>query len=102
MARTLTAARAMVRPQDERQYLALLSERAAAAQRRGARFWVFRNRSTPGAFLEFTESAGAGAGAGARSTEEIEIERRMRAIALYGPDAEEVWEEHALPAARAE
>jgi hypothetical protein len=100
MARTLTAARAMVRPQDERQYLALLSERAAAAERRGARFWVFRNRSTPGAFLEFTESAGAGAGA--RSAEEIEIERRMRAIALYGPDAEEVWEEHTLPAARAE
>jgi hypothetical protein len=100
MTRTLTAARAMVRPQDERQYLALLSERAAAAERRGTRFWVFRNRSTPGAFLEFTESAGGDAGA--RSAEEIEIERRMRAIALYGPDAEEVWEEHALSAARAE
>lgn len=100
MARTLTAARAMVRPQDERQYLALLTERAAAAQRRGARFWVFRNRSTPGAFLEFTESVGTSAGA--RSAEEIEIERRMRDIALYGPDAEEVWEEHALPPARAE
>ena len=100
MARTLTAARAMVRPQDEQQYLALLTERAAAAQRRGARFWVFRNRSTPGAFLEFTESVGMSAGA--RSAEEIEIERRMRDIALYGPDAEEVWEEHALPPARAE
>lgn len=100
MARTLTAARAMVRPQDEPQYLALLTERATAAQRRGARFWVFRNRSTPGAYLEFTESPGSGAGA--RSAEEIEIERRMRDIALYGPDAEEVWEEYTLPSARAE
>ena len=100
MSRTLTAARAMVRPQDEQQYLALLPERAAAAQRRGARFWVFRNRSTPGAYLEFTESSAGSAGA--RSAEEIEIERRMRDLALYGPDAEEVWEEHALPSARAE
>jgi tryptophan 2,3-dioxygenase len=100
MARTLTAARAMVRPEDERQYLTLLAERASAAQRRGARFWVFRNRSTPGAFLEFTESAGGDAGA--RSIEEIEIERRMRDIALYGPDAEEVWEEAALPSTQPE
>ncbi|HEU4828607.1 MAG TPA: hypothetical protein VFT04_05380 [Gemmatimonadales bacterium] len=100
MARTLTAARAMVRSEDERRYLALLAERAAAAQRRGARFWTFRNRSTPGAFLEFTESAGGEAGA--RTADEIEIERRMREIALYGPDAEEVWEELALPATRPE
>ncbi len=100
MARTLTAARAMVRPQDERQYLALLGERASAAERRGARFWVFRNRSAPGAYFEFTESADGDAGA--RSIEEIEIERRMRDIALYGPDAEEVWEEMGLPSTRPE
>jgi hypothetical protein len=98
MARTLTAARAMVRPEDERRYVALLVERAGAAGRRGARFWTFRNRATPGAFLEFTESSDGSAGA--RNAEELEIERRMREIALYGPDAEEVWEELPLPAAR--
>lgn len=96
MARTLTAARAMVRPDDEPRYLALLAERAGAARRRGARFWTFRNRSTPGAFLEFTETADDTAGA--RNAEELEIEHRMREIALYGPDAEEVWEELPLPA----
>jgi hypothetical protein len=95
MARTLTAARAMVRPEDEAGYIALLVERAAAARSRGVRFWVFRSRSLPGAFLEFTESS-AGT-AGARNAEEIAIERRMREIALYGPDAEEVWEELPLP-----
>ena len=36
MARTLTAARAMVRPEDERRYVALLVERAAAAGRTNA------------------------------------------------------------------
>ena len=91
MARTLTAARAMVRPEDEPGYLGLLAERAEAARRRGARFWIFRNRSTPGAFLEFTETADDRAGA--RSAEEIEIEGRMRELAMYAPDAEELWEE---------
>ena len=87
----------MVRSDDEPQYLALLAERADAARRRGARFWTFRNRRTPGAFLEFTETSDETAGA--RNVEELEIERRMREIALYGPDAEEVWEELPLPAA---
>lgn len=86
----------MVRPDDETGYLALLVERAEAARSRGVRFWAFRSRSLPGAFLEFTESADGNAGA--RTAEEIAIERRMRAIALYGPDAEEVWEELPLPA----
>jgi hypothetical protein len=81
----------MVRPEHEATYLGLLAERAAAARRRGARFWCFRNRSTPGAFLEFTEAEDGRPGA--RSAEEIAIEGRMRAVALYGPDAEEVWEE---------
>ena len=81
----------MVRPDREAEYLGLLAERAAAARRRGARFWCFRSRSTPGAFLEFTETEDGRAGA--RTAEEIELEGRMRVVALYGPDAEEVWEE---------
>lgn len=91
MARTLTAARAMVRPEDEAAYRDLLGERLAAARERGAHFWVFRNRGVPGAFLEFTE--GQDGESAARSDKEIAVELRMRAVAMYGPDAEDVWEE---------
>lgn len=97
MPRTLTAARAMVRPEDEATYLALLPGRADAARRRGARFWVFRNRFTAGAFLEFTETADDSAAA--RSADELAIEGRMRDVAMYAPDAEELWEELQIAAA---
>ena len=91
MPRTLTAARAMVRPEDDDQYRALLGARAAAARARGANFWVFRSCTDPGAYLEFVES-GSGS-AGARSAREIELEHVSRTLAAYGPDAEDVWEE---------
>ena len=91
MTRTLTAARAMVLPDAEPRYLALLPERVAAARARGARFWVFRSRADSGAYLEFVESGGTSAGA--RTEREIELERMSRTLAAYGPDAEDVWEE---------
>lgn len=94
MPRTLTAARAMVRAGDADTYRAVLRRRAAAARERGARFWVFRSVSEPGAYLEFTETADASAGS--RSEAEIALEREMRELAEYGPDAEEVWEEITL------
>ena len=99
MSRTLTAARAMVRPGQADAYRRLLARRAAAARARGASFWVFRNREVPDAFLEFTEAADGSAGA--RTAEEIAIETELRQLAEYGPDAEEVWEEFQLAGADA-
>jgi len=81
----------MVRPGLAEAYRELLGRRVAAARRRGANFWVFRNREVPDAFLEFTETADGSAGA--RTAEEIAIESELRQLAEYGPDAEEVWEE---------
>ena len=94
MGRTLTVARAMVPAACEREYTGLLAELEAVVRRRGARFWAFRSRSDPGAFLEFLEADGASAGA--RPHEEIALERRLRALATYGPDAEQVWDEFTL------
>ena len=94
MARTLTAARAIVPAGREREYLDGIRRLATEARQRGARVWVFRNRAAPEAFLEFVESADDTAAA--RSTEEIAIERTLRDVATYGPDAEDLWEECAL------
>ena len=94
MGRTLTVARAMVPAACEAEYATVLSELAAAARRRGARFWAFRSRSDPGAYLEFLETADGSAGA--RPHEELLLERRLRALATYGPDAEQVWDEFSL------
>ena len=89
----------MVRPHQADAYRALLARRAEAARRRGARFWVFRNREAPDAFLEFTEAADGSAAA--RTVEEIGIESELRQLAEYGPDAEDVWEEFQLAGAEA-
>jgi hypothetical protein len=91
VARTLTAARAVVRAGQEAEYIATLRELARAVRERGARFWAFRSTASPDAFLEFVERSDGSAAA--RTSEEIAIERRLRKIALYGPDAEELWEE---------
>jgi len=94
MARALSVARAMVPAACEREYTAVLAELAAAVRGRGARFWAFRSRSDPGAFLEFLETDDRSAGA--RPREELALERRLREIAIYGPDAEQVWDEFTL------
>lgn len=84
----------MVAPDRADAYRALLARRAEVARRRGANFWVFRNREVPDAYLEFTEAADGTAGA--RTIEEIALERQLRELAVYGTDAEEVWEEFQL------
>lgn len=91
MSRTLTAARAVVRPGQEAQYVATLRELARAVRARGAQFWAFRSTSSRDSFLEFVERADGSAAA--RTGEEIAIELRLRELALYGPDAEDLWEE---------
>ena len=91
MTRTLTAARAVVRPGREAEYTETLRELARAVRARGARFWAFRSTASLDAFLEFVERSDGSAAA--RTSAEIAIERRLRELALYGPDAEELWEE---------
>ena len=91
MARSLTAARAVVRPGQEAAYTDALRDLARAVRARGAHFWAFRSAASPDAFLEFVERADGLAAA--RTREEIAIERRLREVALYGPDAEVLWEE---------
>lgn len=71
--------------------MATLRELARAVRSRGAHFWAFRSTSTPDAFLEFVERSDGSAAA--RTGDEIAIERRLRELALYGPEAEELWEE---------
>ncbi len=93
MGRTLTAARATVLPEAESAYIATLAERRDAATAAGRRFWVFRSRQLAGTFLEFAESSGIEE---QLSEAEMVIERRLRALAQYGPDVHERWDELAL------
>ena len=92
MTRTLTAARARVRPEDEAAYLALLGERKHVTLRAGGHFWVFRSRAEQGLFLEFAERPAGGDA----TADEREAEHRLRAVASYGPDADERWDELAV------
>jgi hypothetical protein len=80
-----------VLPGQEEKYVTTLRELARAVRSRGAHFWAFRSASASDAFLEFVESSDGSAAA--RTGEEIAIERRLREFALYGPEAEELWEE---------
>ncbi len=91
MTRTLTAARAVVRPGQEEEYVATLRVLARSVRSRGAHFWVFRSAATPDAFLEFVERSDGSAAA--RTAEVTGIERRLRELAIYGPGAEDLWEE---------
>lgn len=92
MARTLTAARAMVQPEREAAYLALLGERKQVMLRAGGHFWVFRSRAEQGLFLEFAEVPDGREA----TTAERAAERRLRELASYGPDADERWDEVAV------
>lgn len=59
MARRLTAARAMVRPERREAYLAAVRELAAAHRAGDGRFWLFERTEVPGEFLEFAEHGDA-------------------------------------------
>ena len=91
MTRTLTAVRAVVRDGQTAAYCQALGDLAREVRERGARFWVFRSTASPDTFLEFVERSGGSAAE--RSSEEIAIERKLHEMAVYGPDAAELWEE---------
>lgn len=89
MARSLTVSRAAVPAGSLDRYRSELIKLQRAVEARGARFWAFRSASSPDTYLEFVESAAESAGA--RTKAELVIEERLRALAVYGPDAEELW-----------
>jgi hypothetical protein len=95
VARTLSVARVAVPPAAEAEYLRTLAELARLGERRGRRLWVFRSHARAGEFLECSESASADAHRGVASLpeEEERLEARLRALASYGADARELWEE---------
>ncbi len=94
MARVLTAARAAVRPGCEAEYLLLLAERRRAAEACGRNFWTFRHRADAAEYLVFTEWDDASDRA--VSPEEVALDGRLRQLARYAPDADQLWDEITL------
>jgi hypothetical protein len=95
MARTLAVSRVRVRPGAEAEYLAAVGELARLAEGRGWHLWVFRKPDRPGTYLEFSESRSREThrSVAERPEDERALEERIRAVAQYGPDAWELWEE---------
>jgi hypothetical protein len=97
VARVLTAVRVTVRPANEAEWLATIRALATRLGFRGQHLWVFRSRTDPTHFLEFTEGKDETAHRrhGPIDDEERALETRLRQLAEY-PAAgvhEDVWEE---------
>jgi len=93
--RTLSVARAKVRPEDEAAYLAALEELAARLAARGESLWLFRHPTLNDTYLEFSESQTAERHRrrSPRPPDEADLEDRLRALAAYSSDAWVLWEE---------
>lgn len=98
MPRALTSSRVTVPREREVEYLATLARLAARVRLRGEHLWLFRDPAAPGAFLEFSESAGAEQHRvrRQRDPEEAALERRLESIAAYAPGSRVLWEEVSL------
>jgi hypothetical protein len=96
----LTAARVRVPPAHETDYLATLRELCQFAQARGQRIWLYRNAKDPQLFTEFSESPTemSHRAQASRLPEELKLERRLETLAIYAPDAWELWTEVSLAA----
>jgi hypothetical protein len=90
MGRVLTAAQARVAPTDRGPYLALLADLARRRAARGQHLWLFEQRGTAGAFLEFREGP---ADALPGDADELALEARLVALADYAAGAEVPWDE---------
>lgn len=95
MPRTLSVSCATVSRKDEPAYVAILGDLAARLRARGESLWLFRHPSFPDTFLEFSESAGPERhrSRAPRDPHEAGLEMRLRALAVYAPDAWVLWEE---------
>jgi hypothetical protein len=95
--RVLTAVHVTVRPANEAEWLATIRALATRLGFRGLHLWVFRSRTDPTHFLEFTEGKDEASHRrhGPADAEEATLETRLRQLAEY-PAAgthDDVWEE---------
>ena len=98
MPRALSVARVQVPPANEAEYLALLGELAVRLRSRGQSLWLFRHPERRDTFLEFSESATRDQHRSLVQQDEQEtlLEARLRALASYAGDADDLWEEVSL------
>lgn len=99
MARVLTAVQVTVRPALEAEWLATVHALATRLVSRGMHLWVFRSRSDPHQYLEFTEGKDDAAHRrhGPADAEEAALERRLQELASYPTTPAVVWEEMPAP-----
>lgn len=97
MTRVLTAVRVTVRPAKEAEWLATIRALATRLGLRGQHLWVFRSRTDPSCYLEFTEGKDEATHRrhGPADPEEAALEATLRQLADYPLDADDdaVWEE---------
>lgn len=100
MARVLTISRVQVQPGCEEAYLQTVHALAALCQNRGQRLWVFRSTRDPACFIECSESPTRAShrSRASRTDYELKLERKLRELAIYAPDAWDLWEEVPAPA----
>ena len=60
MARALTVHRTLITPTERERYFERLKRKRHHYAQAKCRFWVFEEKSLPGAFLEFVEAADSG------------------------------------------
>jgi hypothetical protein len=98
MSRALSVARAQVSRGNEPEYFAVLAELADRLRSRGQSLWLFRHPERQGTFLEFSESATCEQhrSRADRDEREAALEARLRVLASYAADADELWEEVSL------
>jgi hypothetical protein len=84
---------------NESEWLAVVAQLAARAERRGQHLWVFRAEHDPELWLEFSESKERAThrAVAPRDAEEAELEARLRSLARYEPDPSVLWTEVPLP-----
>ena len=95
MPAVLSVSRAAVEPGNEAAYLDALRELARSLRERGQRLWVFRHPLHPGSYLECSEGRDpASHRAGPARDPALEpLERRLRSLAVYRPEAWDLWTE---------
>ncbi len=93
--RVLTIAEARVAPGGEREYVHIVRTLAALGAERSRRLWLFRSRTQPGRYLEFSESSTELTHRFRASRTDIEarLESRLKELAEYQPGTEDLWEE---------
>lgn len=98
MPAVLSVSRAAVEPGNEAAYLVALRELARGLRERGQRLWVFRHPLRPGSYLECSEGRDpVSHRAGTAPDPALEpLERRLRSLAVYSPEAWDLWTEVSL------